>query len=49
MFERTLYGWPEAPETYFKNKTIRAKGVVELHNQRPQIQIEKTSQLVVIE
>ncbi|MCC7193769.1 MAG: hypothetical protein IT444_13425 [Phycisphaeraceae bacterium] len=49
MFERTLYGWPEAPETYFKNKTIRAKGVVELHNQRPQIQIEKTGQLVVIE
>lgn len=49
LFKKTLGGWPAAPETYFKNKTVRAKGKVELHNDRPQIQIEDASQLVVVE
>jgi hypothetical protein len=49
MFEKTLKSWPEAPEVYFRGKTIRARGKVEMHGQRPQIQIEDAAQIIVVE
>lgn len=49
VFQDVLDSWPEPPQDYFMNKTVRATGRVFIHKGKPQIRIEKAEQLVVVQ
>lgn len=48
VFEDLLSAWPQPPDTYFMNKTVRATGQVHLHRGKPQIRIERKDQIEVV-
>lgn len=47
VFDDLLDAWPQPPQDYFLNKTIRATGQVHMHRGKPQIRIERKEQLEV--
>lgn len=49
LFEKTLDGWPEPPEKYFRDKTIRVTGKIVPYEKRMQIQVKNEYQVKVVE
>jgi len=49
VFSEVLDAFPEPPEQYFLNQTVRVKGVVKTHRNRPQIQIRRADQIEIVE
>ncbi len=41
--------WPQAPETWFYNKTIRVRGTVVLYRGSPEIEVDDAKQIEVIQ
>jgi hypothetical protein len=48
VFEQLLDFWPEPPDEYFLEKTVRATGQVFMHRGKPQIRIENASQIKIV-
>lgn len=49
LFEKALDGWPDAPEKYFRDKTIRVTGKIVPYDKRMQIQVREEYQVKVVE
>ena len=49
LFEKALDGWPDVPEKYFRDKTIRVTGKVVPYEKRMQIQVKNEYQIKVVE
>ncbi len=49
IFQDALDSWPQPPQVYFLNKTIRVTGEVRQHRGRPQIQVRRGDQIQVVE
>lgn len=49
IFKDAYADLPELPEKYFLNKTLRVTGKVQLHKDRPQIQIHSMDQVEIVE
>ena len=50
VFEKAAAAWPEPADTYFRHKTIRVTGKVELYRQtRPQIQVRVAGQIEMVD
>jgi hypothetical protein len=49
LFKDVLDEWPDAPDKYFLNKTIRVKGKVVDRKGVPQMQVSKASQITIVQ
>jgi len=49
LFKGTLGGWPQSPDKYFLNKTIRVTGEIKNRKGTPQLQVTNQSQIQVVE
>jgi len=49
VFDEVFAELPEAPETYFLNKTIRVTGKVTQHRNRPNIEVQNIGQIEIID
>ena len=49
VFKDLFNAWPQPPEKYFLDKTVRATGRIDLHQGRPQIKVNNKSQIAVVE
>ncbi len=49
MFREMLDQFPEPPDKYFRNKTVRVTGRISERDGRPQIQVRNKDQIVVVE
>lgn len=49
LFKETLAAWPESPDVFFLNKTVRITGEVSPRSGRTQIQVRQPSQITVVE
>jgi len=47
IFSSSFLKFPENPETYYLNKTVRISGTVEEYNGRPEIVLDDVAQIVV--
>lgn len=48
MFPSLFDAWPAPPEQYFKDKTVRVRGKVDLHRGKPQIRIQRRDQVLEV-
>lgn len=48
IFKDSLNAWPQPPDSYFLNKTIRVTGTVSERSGRAQIQVRQPSQIAVV-
>ncbi|MEO0513764.1 MAG: OB-fold nucleic acid binding domain-containing protein [Planctomycetota bacterium] len=49
VFDEVFADLPEAPETYFMNKTIQVTGKVTQHRNRPNIEVQDIRQIKIID
>jgi len=48
IFGKDLPGFPDNPETYYRNKALRVRGTVTLHKDRPEIVVTSPAAITVV-
>jgi len=48
IFGKDLPGFPDNPETYYRNKALRVRGTVTLHKDRPEIVVTSPEAITVV-
>jgi endonuclease YncB( thermonuclease family) len=48
IFGKDLPGFPDNPETYYRNKVLRVRGTVTLHEDRPEIVVTSPAAITIV-